>query len=84
MAGLQRLHHVLFADLFRTGFDHDQAVFAARHDEIDVVLGLDAGADDYLAKPFDLDELLAQQLSMRRHYRKRESVAFHTNPGQAD
>lgn len=32
----------------------------------DLVTGLDAGADDYLAKPFELDELLARLRAIRR------------------
>ncbi len=32
----------------------------ARHSEGDVVQGLDAGADDYLGKPFSFNELLAR------------------------
>lgn len=35
-------------------------ILTARTGEIDVVLGLDAGAIDYIAKPFSLSELLAR------------------------
>jgi DNA-binding response OmpR family regulator len=35
-------------------------MLTARHDVPDRVAGLDAGADDYLTKPFALDELLAR------------------------
>jgi DNA-binding response OmpR family regulator len=35
-------------------------ILTARRDEIDVVLGLDAGAVDYIGKPFRLAELLAR------------------------
>ncbi|MBL8306019.1 MAG: response regulator transcription factor [Rubrivivax sp.] len=41
-------------------------LLTARDDLADRVQGLDAGADDYLVKPFDLPELLARLRALRR------------------
>ena len=41
-------------------------MLTARHEVSDRVAGLDAGADDYLVKPFALDELLARLRSLLR------------------
>jgi DNA-binding response OmpR family regulator len=35
-------------------------LLTARSEEVDVIVGLDAGADDYVAKPFRIGELLAR------------------------
>ena len=41
-------------------------MLTARHEVSDRVAGLDAGADDYLAKPFELEELLARIRALLR------------------
>lgn len=41
-------------------------LLTARDSKEDVVAGLDAGADDYLTKPFSLDELLARARALLR------------------
>ncbi len=47
-------------------------ILTAREHELDVVAGLDAGADDYLVKPFRLAELLAR---IRSHLRRADAHA---------
>ncbi len=41
-------------------------MLTARTDEVDFVVGLDAGADDYVAKPFRLAELMARVRALLR------------------
>ncbi len=41
-------------------------MLTARHDVSDRVAGLDAGADDYVTKPFELDELMARVRALLR------------------
>ena len=47
-------------------------LLTARHEVGDLVAGLDAGADDYLVKPFAVDELLAR---VRALLRRNETTA---------
>lgn len=42
----------------------------AYDDEVNVVMGLDLGADDYISKPFRIKELLARIKSVLRRYSK--------------
>ncbi len=46
-------------------------MLTARSSEIDIVVGLDAGADDYVAKPFRVAELAAR---VRAHLRRRDTA----------
>jgi DNA-binding response OmpR family regulator len=52
---------------FRARIDAPIIVLTARQEEVDVVIGLDAGADDYVTKPFRLAVLLAR---IRAHLRR--------------
>lgn len=43
-------------------------MFTSKNDSASKVRGLRAGADDYLTKPFDMDELIARIFSLIRRY----------------
>ena len=51
-------------------------LLTAKSDVADKINGLDSGADDYLTKPFGINELLARVNShLRRYNRYREAIA---------
>ena len=53
----------------RTDADTPVIMLTARGEETDSIVGLEMGADDYLAKPFSPRELLARIKSVLRRYR---------------
>ena len=56
----------LLRDLRRAGSALPVLILTARGEVSDKVAGLDAGADDYLVKPFDLAELAARARALLR------------------
>lgn len=54
-------------NLRKSSFDAPILMLTARGQELDKVLGLEVGADDYITKPFGLNELLAR---VRAHLRR--------------
>ena len=68
----------LLRDLRREGNRVRVLVVTARDAVADRVAGLDAGADDYLPKPFSLDELTARMRALlRRDVVREENVLRH-------
>lgn len=65
--GLPDLDGVAFIRELRTWSALPVIVLSARTDEVDKIEALDAGADDYLTKPFGVGELLARvRAALRR------------------
>lgn len=71
MSGLEILEN-----LRNEGFDTPVILLTAKNDISDKVRGLDTGADDYLAKPFNTEELLAR---IRALGRRRGAIVESTN-----
>jgi len=57
-------------------------MLTAKNDEIDKVLGLEFGADDYISKPFGIRELMARINAVLRRYEDRETKNH--NPASED
>ena len=58
--------------LRREGVSTPVIILSAKGDEIDRVVGLQVGADDYVAKPFSRPELLARIEAVLRRQRRRD------------
>jgi DNA-binding response OmpR family regulator len=67
--GLPGIDGVEVCRVLRTFSDAYVVMLTARADEIDKLIGLSVGADDYLTKPFSLRELVARIRTMLRRPR---------------
>jgi two-component system, OmpR family, response regulator MprA len=74
--GLPRLDGVEVARRLRDGGDVPILMLTARDTLEDRVSGLDSGADDYLVKPFEREELLARLRALLRRRPPRGSASF--------
>ena len=71
-------------DVRAKGGDLPVIVITARDAVADRVAGLDAGADDYLVKPFDLDELAARLRAVARRRAGRAAAILHVGDLELD
>jgi DNA-binding response OmpR family regulator len=58
------------------GLDMPIIMLTAKGQESDIILGLNLGADDYVTKPFNIQELLARVNAFLRRRRKKEIREF--------
>jgi two-component system alkaline phosphatase synthesis response regulator PhoP len=89
LPGIQGIE--LCRSLRKQGLATPIVLVSGRSEEVDVVLGLEAGADDYISKPLRAHELLARVRNVLKHStplcnprNKANSVAFpHERPARA-
>lgn len=67
---MPRMDGITMTMKLRENHDFPVIFLSAKSEEVDKILGLDMGADDYVTKPFTPMELLARVNSQLRRYRK--------------
>jgi DNA-binding response OmpR family regulator len=65
---------------FQEGMNLPVIFLTARRRELDQILGLELGADDYITKPFDLDLLLARIKAVLRRVTRPETTVSEAAP----
>ncbi|MGL5352227.1 MAG: response regulator transcription factor [Clostridium sp.] len=67
---MPRMDGINFTMKLRANYDFPVIFLSAKSEEIDKIMGLNIGADDYVTKPFKPMELLARVNSQLRRYTK--------------
>ena len=70
---LPRIDGLTVCKKIRNSFNMPIIMISARDEEIDKILGLELGADDYITKPFSVRELVAR---VKANLRKAETTKF--------
>lgn len=73
--GLPDIDGVEVIERIRTWSDVPIIIVSARSEDRDKITALDKGADDYLTKPFSVDELLARLRVIQRRLMKSENIS---------
>ncbi len=66
----------------KNGFKSPVIMFTGADSEADTILGLDAGANDYVTKPFKFSVLLARLRAHLRSHEQNEDAVFRVGPYQ--
>jgi DNA-binding response OmpR family regulator len=64
----------------RSGVRSPVLMLTGADSDADTILGLDSGANDYIAKPFRLSVLLARLRAQLRQHEQSEDAVFHIGP----
>ena len=67
---MPRMDGIQMTMKLRESYDFPVIFLSAKSEEVDKILGLNMGADDYVTKPFTPMELLARVNSQLRRYRR--------------
>ena len=67
---MPRMDGVTMVVKLRESYDFPVIFLSAKSEEVDKIMGLNMGADDYITKPFTPMELLARVNSQLRRYRR--------------
>ena len=67
---MPRMDGITMTVKLREKYDFPVIILSAKTEEVDKIMGLNIGADDYISKPFTPMELLARVNSQLRRYRK--------------